>query len=141
MPAVQGRKGADGQPWSCRRQKGYPAGVAAEDVRKRPGSREDWRPVPRYRPGAIDLRLIPVDAYLLSRIDGATCVTETALISGMSPEALWPISVLLEENLARRPATPKVVIADLLKQPMVLRMPQLRTILKRDPNCPASAKG
>jgi hypothetical protein len=49
-------------------------------------------------------------------------------------------SVLLVENLARWPATPPTVIAHLLKQPMVVRMPQLRTLLKRHPNCPASAK-
>ena len=50
-------------------------------------------------------------------------------------------SLLLVENLARWPATPPAVIAHLLKQPIVLGMPQLRTILKRHPNCPASAKG
>ena len=49
-------------------------------------------------------------------------------------------SVLLVENLARWPATPPTVIAHLLKQPMVVRMPQLRTLLKRHPNCPASGK-
>lgn len=49
-------------------------------------------------------------------------------------------SVLLVENLGRWPATPPAVIGHLLKQPMVLRMPQLRTLLKRHPNCPASAK-
>jgi hypothetical protein len=49
-------------------------------------------------------------------------------------------SVLLVENLARWPATPPVVIAHLLRQPMVLRMPQLRTLLKRHPNCPAPEK-
>jgi hypothetical protein len=49
-------------------------------------------------------------------------------------------SVLLVENLARWPATPPTVIGQLLRQPMVLRMPQLRTLLKRHPNCPASAK-
>jgi len=49
-------------------------------------------------------------------------------------------SVLLVENLARWPSTPAPVIAHLLKQPMVLRMPQLRTALKRHPNCPASVK-
>ena len=49
-------------------------------------------------------------------------------------------SVLLVENLARWPATPPAVISHLLKQPMVLRMPQLRTLLKRHPNCPASGK-
>jgi len=49
-------------------------------------------------------------------------------------------SVLLVENLARWPSTPPPVIVHLLKQPMVVRMPQLRTALKRHPNCPASVK-
>jgi hypothetical protein len=49
-------------------------------------------------------------------------------------------SLVLLENLARWPATPPAVIGHLLKQPMVLRMPQLRTLLKRHPNCPGSAK-
>jgi len=49
-------------------------------------------------------------------------------------------SVMLVENLARWPATPPAVIAQLLKQPMVLRMPQLRILIKRHPNCPASQK-
>ena len=49
-------------------------------------------------------------------------------------------SLVLLENLARWPATPPSVIAHLLKQPMVLRMPQLRTLLRRHPNCPASEK-
>jgi hypothetical protein len=49
-------------------------------------------------------------------------------------------SVLLVENLARWPATPPAVVAQLLKQPMVLRMPQLKALLKRHPNCPASQK-
>jgi hypothetical protein len=49
-------------------------------------------------------------------------------------------SLLLLENLARWPATPPAVIAHLLKQPMVLRMPQIRTLLRCHPNCPASAR-
>ncbi|HEY2944538.1 MAG TPA: hypothetical protein VGN09_19045 [Vicinamibacteria bacterium] len=49
-------------------------------------------------------------------------------------------SLVLLENLARWPATPPAVIAHLLKQPMVLRMPQVRTLLKRHPNCPASER-
>lgn len=49
-------------------------------------------------------------------------------------------SVLLVENLARWPATPPSVIAHLLKQPMVLRLPQLKNSLKRHPNCPTSEK-
>ena len=49
-------------------------------------------------------------------------------------------SMLLVENLARWPATPPLVILHLLKQPMVRRMPQLRLLLKRHPNCPPSAE-
>lgn len=49
-------------------------------------------------------------------------------------------SVLLVENLARWPATPPTVITHLLKQPMVMRMPQLRTALKRHPNCPKTER-
>ena len=49
-------------------------------------------------------------------------------------------SLVLLDNLARWPATPPAVIAHLLKQPMVLRMPQLRTLLKRHPNCPAAER-
>jgi hypothetical protein len=49
-------------------------------------------------------------------------------------------SVLLVENLARWPATPPTVITHLLKQPMVMRMPQLRTALKRHPNCPKAER-
>lgn len=82
---------------------------------------------------------------LILRTEGRALVALAGLsLDGKSAALLCArtlSSVLLVENLARRPATPKVVIADLLKQPMVLRMPQLRTILKRHPNCPASAKG
>jgi hypothetical protein len=49
-------------------------------------------------------------------------------------------STILVENLARWPATPPTVIAHLLKQPMVMRMPQLRTALKRHPNCPKAER-
>ena len=49
-------------------------------------------------------------------------------------------SAMIVENLARWPATPPTVIAHLLKQPTVLRMPQLRTALKRHPNCPAAQR-
>lgn len=48
-------------------------------------------------------------------------------------------SVLLIENLARWPATPPPVILHLLKQPLLRQMPPLRALLKRHPNCPASA--
>lgn len=49
-------------------------------------------------------------------------------------------SLTLVENLARWSATPPPVIAHLLKQPMVLRMPHVRNLLKRHPNCPASER-
>lgn len=49
-------------------------------------------------------------------------------------------STILVENLARWPATPPTVIAHLLKQPMVVRMPQLRTALKRHSNCPKAER-
>jgi hypothetical protein len=51
-----------------------------------------------------------------------------------------PASTLLIENLARWPATPPTLIAHLLTQPMVLRSPQLRTVLKRHPNAPRSPR-
>ena len=49
-------------------------------------------------------------------------------------------SVLIIENLARWPATPPPVILHLLKQPLLRQMPALRAMLKRHPNCPASAR-
>jgi hypothetical protein len=51
-----------------------------------------------------------------------------------------PASTLLIENLARWPATPPTLIAHLLTQPMVVRSPQLRTVLKRHPNAPRSPR-
>jgi hypothetical protein len=49
-------------------------------------------------------------------------------------------STLLLENLARWPATPPNLVAHLLQQPMVRRMPNLQAALKRHPNCPGHAK-
>lgn len=49
-------------------------------------------------------------------------------------------SMLIIENLARWPATPPPVILHLLKQPLLRQMPALRSMLKRHPNCPASAR-
>ena len=57
--------------------------------------REDWKPVAISSRDPAALRLTPIDAYLLSRIDGATSVGELALISGMTSESLWPILELL----------------------------------------------
>jgi hypothetical protein len=50
-----------------------------------------------------------------------------------------PASTLLIENLARWPASPPVLLAHLLQQPMVQRSPQLRAAIKRHPNAPRSA--
>jgi hypothetical protein len=50
------------------------------------------------------------------------------------------VSFQLVENLAHWSATPPAVIAHLLKQPMVLRTPQLKILVKRHPNCPSSAR-
>jgi hypothetical protein len=47
-------------------------------------------------------------------------------------------SALLIENLGRWPASPPLLIAHLLKQPLVRTMPPLRALLKRHPNCPPS---
>jgi hypothetical protein len=71
-----------------------------------------------------------------------------AVLSGLSLDGRAAVllcartvsSVLLVENLARWPATPPTVITYLLKQPMVTRMPQLRTALKRHPNCPKAER-
>lgn len=49
-------------------------------------------------------------------------------------------SMMIIENLARWPATPPPVILHLLKQPLLRQMPTLRAMLKRHPNCPASAR-
>ena len=49
-------------------------------------------------------------------------------------------STLLLENLARWPATPPDLVAHLLQQPLVRRMPNLQAALKRHPNCPSHAK-
>lgn len=49
-------------------------------------------------------------------------------------------SMMIVENLARWPATPPPVILHLLKQPLLKQMPTLKAMLKRHPNCPASAR-
>jgi hypothetical protein len=81
---------------------------------------------------------------LILRTEGRALAALTGLsLDGKAASLLCArtvTSVLLVENLARWPATPPLVIAHLLKQPLALRMPQLRTLLKRHPNCPASEK-
>ena len=81
---------------------------------------------------------------LILRTEGRALVTLSGLsLDGKAASLLCAralTSLLLIENLARWPATPPAVIGHLLKQPMVNRMPQARTLLKRHPNCPASSK-
>lgn len=50
------------------------------------------------------------------------------------------VSVLFVRNLATWPATPPPLVAHLLKQPLVKRMPQLRNLLLRHSNVPSEAK-
>ena len=49
-------------------------------------------------------------------------------------------SMLLVQNLAHWSATPPALIAHLLRQPLVVRQPRLRTILSHHPNAPPEAK-
>ncbi len=49
-------------------------------------------------------------------------------------------SQMLVQNIAHCSAAPPALIAHLLKQPMVVRQPQLRTALSRHPNAPAAIK-
>ena len=64
-------------------------------------------------------------------VDGKT----SALLCGRSYS-----SQMLVQNIAHWSAAPPQLIAHLLKQPMVIRQPQLRTALSRHPNAPSSAK-
>lgn len=82
------------------RETGYPSRQVEPGSIPRPGghggrteqrTRDDWRPVATSRPGPGELRLTPIEGYVLSRVDGATSVAEIALITGMASEALWPI--------------------------------------------------
>jgi hypothetical protein len=50
------------------------------------------------------------------------------------------VSVIFVRNFATWPATPPPLLAHLLKQPLVKRMPQLRNMLLRHPNVPSEAK-
>jgi hypothetical protein len=68
------------------------------------GTRDDWKPVATSRRDPEGLPLTPIDAYLLSRIDGVTSVGELALISGMPSESLWAIlDVLAREGMIEAP--------------------------------------
>jgi hypothetical protein len=105
----------------------------------------------RNRTGAMQMlrrRFTEVSAEerveLILRTDGRAL----AALSGLSLDgkaaallcARTYTSMLIIENLARWPATPPPVILHLLKQPLIRQMPALRAMLKRHPNCPASAR-
>ena len=79
---------------------GYPSRQVEPGSIPRPGghggrteqrTRDDWRPVAASHPGPGEVRLTPIEGYVLSRVDGATSVAELALITGMAAEELWPI--------------------------------------------------
>ena len=96
---MRGKAGKSAVPFSC--------------LERPPG--DDWRPVAIAR-GLEASKLTPVEGYLLSRIDGATSVADLALISGMTPEALWPIldRLMREGAIGPRPGAEKpaeVVVA------------------------------
>jgi hypothetical protein len=48
-------------------------------------------------------------------------------------------SSLLIQNIARWSAAPPALIAHLLRQPMVMKQPHLRTMVSRHPNAPSGA--
>jgi hypothetical protein len=50
-------------------------------------------------------------------------------------------SLLLVQNLATWSVTPPALITHLLRQPLVMRQPRLKTMLQHHPNAPAHAKG
>ena len=81
---------------------------------------------------------------LILRTEGRALLALTGLaLDGKSAALLCArpfTSVMIIENLARWPATPPPVILHLLKQPLLRQMPALRALLKRHPNCPASAR-
>ena len=50
------------------------------------------------------------------------------------------MSIQLIQSLARFPATPPMILAHLLKQPLVKRQPHLRNMLLQHPNAPSDVK-
>ena len=80
-----------------------------QEGRTEPPSRDDWKPVAASGRDIEALHLTPLEAYLLSRIDGATSVGELALISGMAPASLEPILERLARQGAITPPPPPAV--------------------------------
>jgi hypothetical protein len=80
--------------------------------------------------------IIRTEGRALAALSGLTLDGKTAALLC----ARTFTSMMIVENLARWPATPPPVILHLLKQPLLRQMPALRQMLKRHPNCPASAR-
>ena len=92
----------------------------------------------RFAKGSAEERaelIVITEGRVLTSLSGLSLDGRTIALLCARP----PASMLLVENLARWPATPPVLLAHLLTQPMVQRSPQLRAMVKRHPNAPRSA--
>jgi hypothetical protein len=92
----------------------------------------------RFAKGSPDERaelIVITEGRALTALSGLSLDGRTIALLCARP----PASMLLVENLARWPATPPVLLAHLLAQPMVQRSPQLRAMVRRHPNAPRSA--
>jgi len=92
----------------------------------------------RFATGSPDERvelIVITEGRALASLSGLSLDGRTIALLCARP----PVSMLLVENLARWPASPPVLLAHLLAQPMVQRAPQLRAMVKRHPNAPRSA--
>jgi hypothetical protein len=91
----------------------------------------------RFAKGTPDERvelIVLTEGRALTALTGLSLDGRTIALLCARP----PASTLLIENLARWPASPPVLLAHLLAQPMVQRAPQLRAMIKRHPNAPRS---
>jgi len=92
----------------------------------------------RFATGSPDERvelIVITEGRALAALSGLSLDGRTIALLCARP----PASMLLVENLARWPASPPVLLAHLLAQPMVQRSPQLRAMVRRHPNAPRSA--
>lgn len=76
------------------------------------------------------------EARVLPTLQGCHIDAKTTVLLCKRPI----VSVILVRNFATWAATPPPLIAHMLKQPLVKRMPQLRNMLLRHPNTPSEAK-
>jgi hypothetical protein len=91
----------------------------------------------RFAKGSPDERvelIVITEGRALTSLTGLSLDGRTIALLCARP----PASMLLVENLARWPASPPVLLAHLLAQPMVQRSPQLRAMVRRHPNAPRS---